>query len=171
MCILVRHWKAIHTKIVQLVLDLWRESLRKPALIYVRTTKAQISTFAVRYSLLFPTKKRLANFNGEQNDTWNLIVSHRICHFRAVQPFDTKKMFSSKCGHPRLIQAVERGPLLSANKIIRFYRMCEWRAKAQMIFCRCADDVNPHILCILKGIILLDAAHLIASEYFPCWIN
>ena len=23
-----------------------------------------------------------------QNDTWNLLVSHRICHFRATQPFD-----------------------------------------------------------------------------------
>ena len=37
---------------------------------------------------LFSTKKRLTNLNGEQNDTWNLLVSHRICHFRAVQSFD-----------------------------------------------------------------------------------
>ena len=98
MCILVRYWRAVHTKLVQLVLDLWRESLRKPALIYVRTTKAQISLrvragwsapllFAV--ARLFSTKKRLTNLNGEQNDTWNLLVSHRIYHFRAIQPFDT----------------------------------------------------------------------------------
>ena len=67
-CILVRHWRAVHTKVVQLVLDLWRELLRKPALIYVQTTKAQISLrvragwsapllFAV--ALFFSTKKRL----------------------------------------------------------------------------------------------------------------
>ena len=36
----------------------------------------------------FSTKKRLTNLKGEQNDTWNLLVSHRICHFRAIQPFD-----------------------------------------------------------------------------------
>ena len=47
-----------------------------------------ISAFVVRYSSFFLTKKRLTNLNGEQNDTWNLLVSHRICHFRAVQPFD-----------------------------------------------------------------------------------
>ena len=98
MCILVRHWRAVHTKVVQLVLDLWRESLRKPALIYVLTTKAQISLhvcagwsapllFAI--ARFFSTKKRLTNLNGEQNDTRNLLVFHRICHFRAIQPFDS----------------------------------------------------------------------------------
>ena len=76
---------------------IYGESLRKPALIHVRTTMAQISLrvragwsapllFAI--ACLFSTKKRLTNLNGEQNDTWNLLVSHRICHFRAVQPFD-----------------------------------------------------------------------------------
>ena len=39
-------------------------------------------------SFFFSTKKRLTYLNGEQNDTWNLLVSHRICHFRAIQPFD-----------------------------------------------------------------------------------
>ena len=34
-------------------------------------------------------KERLTNLNGEQNDTGNLLVSHRICHFRAIQPFDS----------------------------------------------------------------------------------
>ena len=69
----------------------------KPALIYKQTTKTQISLriragwsaplmFAI--ALFFSTKKRLANLNGEQNDTGNLLVSHRICHFRAIQPFD-----------------------------------------------------------------------------------
>ena len=40
---------------------------------------------------LFSTKKRLTNLNGEQNDTGNLLASHRICHFRAIQPFDFKQ--------------------------------------------------------------------------------
>ena len=47
-----------------------------------------ISAFVVRYSSFFSTKKRLTNLNGEQNDTGNLLVFHRICHFRAIQPFD-----------------------------------------------------------------------------------
>ena len=47
-----------------------------------------ISAFVVRCSSFFSTKKRLTNLNGEQNDTWNLLVSHRFCHFRAIQPFD-----------------------------------------------------------------------------------
>ena len=80
------------------MLDLWRESLREPALIYVQNNKGAdqparprrlISAFIVRCnSLFFSTKKRLTTLNGEQNDTWNLLVSHRICHFRALQPFD-----------------------------------------------------------------------------------
>ena len=48
-----------------------------------------ISAFVVRYSsFFFSTKKRITNLNGEQNDTGNLLVFHRICHFRAIQPFD-----------------------------------------------------------------------------------
>ena len=47
-----------------------------------------ISAFVVRCSSFFSPKKRLTYLSGEQNDTWNLIVSHRICHFRAIQPFD-----------------------------------------------------------------------------------
>ena len=48
-----------------------------------------ISAFLVRCSsFFFSTKKRFTNLNGEQNDTWNLLVSHRICHFRSIQPFD-----------------------------------------------------------------------------------
>ena len=47
-----------------------------------------ISAFVVRYSSFFSTKKHLTNLNGEKNDTGNLLVSHRICHFRAIQPFD-----------------------------------------------------------------------------------
>ena len=50
-----------------------------------------ISAFVVHCSsffFFFSTKKRITNLNGEQNDTWNLLVSHRIWHFRTIQPFD-----------------------------------------------------------------------------------
>ena len=59
-----------------------------------------ISAFVVRYSsffffffflFFFSTKKRLTNLNGEQNDTGTLLVFHKICHFRAIQPFDIGK--------------------------------------------------------------------------------
>ena len=74
---------------------IYGESLRKPALIYVRTTMAQIS-LRVRAGWSAPLLFAIARYffdeeasrNGEQNDTWNLLVSHRICHFRAIQPFD-----------------------------------------------------------------------------------
>ena len=47
-----------------------------------------ISAFVVRYSLFFSKKTCLTNLNGKQKDTGNLLVFHRICHFRAIQPFD-----------------------------------------------------------------------------------
>ena len=59
-----------------------------------------ISAFVVRCSsFFFSTKKRLTNLNREQNDTWNLLVSHRICHFRAIQPFDYKYGKKLRCPH------------------------------------------------------------------------
>ena len=64
----------------------------KPALIYVRTTKAPLLFAIARF---FSTKKLLTNLNGEQNDTGNLLVSHRICHFRAIQPFEFYTDFRS----------------------------------------------------------------------------
>ena len=53
-----------------------------------RRPRRLISAFVVRYSSFFSTKKRLTNLNVEQNDTGNLLVFHRICHFKAIQPFD-----------------------------------------------------------------------------------
>ena len=83
------------------MLDLWRESLRKLAFIQCicadnkgadqpARPRRLISAFVVCCSsfFFFSTKKRLTHLNGEGNDTWNLLVSHRICHFRAIQPFD-----------------------------------------------------------------------------------
>ena len=63
--------------------------------------------------VFFSTKKRLINLNGEQNDTRNLLVSHRICHFRAIQPFDSNCFWlhSGKeiiCSNN--IQRIKRGP-------------------------------------------------------------
>ena len=67
--------------------------------IHVRTTKAQmrrlISAFVVRYSSFFVVF--FIFFDEEashklkwrtENDTGNLLFFHRICHFRAIQPFD-----------------------------------------------------------------------------------
>ena len=51
-----------------------------------------ISAFVVPCSsFFFFMKKRLTNLNEEQNDTWTLLISHIICHFRAIQPFDFQK--------------------------------------------------------------------------------
>ena len=47
-----------------------------------------ISAFLFRYSSPFFDEEASHKLNGEQNDTWNLLVSHRICHFRAIQSFD-----------------------------------------------------------------------------------
>ena len=103
-CILVRQWIDTNQKVVRFVLDLWFKSpyepLRKLALIHVRTKKVQISlrvhadwsVFVVRWSSFFS----LFFFDGEASQAWmkgkmifwNVLVSHRICHFRAIQPFD-----------------------------------------------------------------------------------
>ena len=57
-------------------------------------------------------KKHPTNLNGEQNDTGNLLVSHRICHFRAIQSFDIKlsygRVVERACcnwGHTRISSA------------------------------------------------------------------
>ena len=55
-----------------------------------------ISAFVVRCSSFsFSMKKRLTYLNGEQNDTWNLLVSHRLYHFRAIQPFDSYACYTT----------------------------------------------------------------------------
>ena len=51
-------------------------------------------------------------------------------------------------------------PSLSANRIIGFYRMFQWRAKALMNFEHVQDDVNPHILRTFESIFSLDMANI-----------
>ena len=51
------------------------------------------------------------------------------------------------------------GPSLSTNRIIRYYRMYEWKAKALMILCACAGWADMRILHLLEGIFWLDTAH------------
>ena len=67
-----------------------------------------ISAFVVRcgsfFFFFFSTKKRLTYLNGEQNDTWNLLVSHRICHFRAIQPFDILLVHMRSAHYPHKAQ-------------------------------------------------------------------
>ena len=99
MCILIRHWRAVHTKVHTCAWFMARVAEKNRLNICANNKGADqpacprrlISTFVVRCSsffFFFPTKKRLTTLNGEQNDTWNLLVCHRICHFRAIQPFD-----------------------------------------------------------------------------------
>ena len=58
------------------------------------------------------------------------------------------------------ICAVLSGPSMSATIIIGYYRMYEWKAKAQMIFRAAQDDLNLRNLRMCKGIFLLDAANI-----------
>ena len=55
-----------------------------------------ISAFVVRYSSSFFDEEASHKLNGEQNDTWNLLVSHRICHFSAIQSFDSLSQSNAK---------------------------------------------------------------------------
>ena len=98
--------KSCSYKSSAIVLDLWRESLKNRLNICANNKGADqparlrrlISAFVVRCSsVFFSTKKCLTNLNGEQTDTWNLLVSHRICHFRAIQPFDLKISYYGSC--------------------------------------------------------------------------
>ena len=45
------------------------------------------------------------------------------------------------------IRAAWSGPSLSANRIIGYYRMFEWRAKAQMILCACESESAQFCAC------------------------
>ena len=75
------------------MLDLWARVAEKTRLNICANNKgadqpARPAPLLFAVARFFSTKKRLTNLNGEQNDTWNLLVSHRIYHFRAIQPFD-----------------------------------------------------------------------------------
>ena len=45
-------------------------------------------------------------------------------------------------------------PSLSTNRIIEYYRMYEWRAKAWITLCYVHDDLNLYILHIFEGTLL-----------------
>ena len=55
------------------------------------------------------------------------------------------------------IHAVQSGPLLSANRIIGYYRMYEWKAKGpeDTYFAHAHDDLNLHNLHMFEGTFLL----------------
>ena len=86
--------KSYPYKVVRLVLDLWWVA-EKTRLNTCANNKGAdqpehlrrlISAFVVRCSsFLFEEE---ASRKLKWIDTWNLLVSHRICHFRAIQPFD-----------------------------------------------------------------------------------
>ena len=63
-----------------------------------------------------------------------------------TMPFSTRPPLVNLTSHNQMcvphhmkIRAVWSGPSLSTNRIIAYYRMYEWRAKAQMILCACAE--------------------------------
>ena len=150
MCILVRHWRAIHKKVVRLVLDLWWVA-EKTALIYVRTTKAQTSLripagwsapllFAIAH---FFFDKEVSHKFKWQNDIWNLIVSHRSCHFRAIQPFDFFFVWSFLKVSTTCLQTA---------KALAILRLCAW-AFAGCLVCLC--DKYPFLMCWLSYVLIV----------------
>ena len=58
--------------------------------------------------------------------------------------------------HPRSLI----GPLLSANRIIGYYRMFQWRANFRMRPCACQDYANLRKLRMLEGTFSPEAANL-----------
>ena len=58
---------------------------------------------------------------------------------RAMRKCDFGHMRTAKAQVSLRIRAGSSGPSLSANKIIGYYRMYEWRVKARMILCACAE--------------------------------
>ena len=85
------------------------------------------SAFVVRYSsFFFSTKKRLTNLNGEQNDTGNLLVFHRICHFRAIQPFD---FFLSSWPNKMILSSHA-----NISTFLAYLKLLKWPCKFQRIY-------------------------------------
>ena len=74
------------------------------------------------------------------------------------------------------IRAVWSGPSLSANRIVGYYRMYEWSAKARMTIRLAHYDPNLCNLRMLEGTFSLDAAHIyytmlnIYSKYYDTFI-
>ena len=71
------------------------------------------------------------------------------------EPYQAKKCLQT------CICAVGSGPLLSASRIIGYYRIYEWRAKARLILD--ADDLNC-AFCVLKALFCLMQPHLFQYE-------
>ena len=64
--------------------------------------------------------------------------------------------------------AVWSGSPLSAKRIIKYYRMYEWRAKARMkLLCHvhAQNDLNLRILRMFEGKLSLHAAHILFQWY------
>ena len=58
------------------------------------------------------------------------------------------------------------GPLLSAYKVIGYYIILEWRAKARVILCVVQGDLNLCIFYMFEGTFPLDAAQLFIYLFF-----
>ena len=66
------------------------------------------------------------------------------------------------------IRAVWSGPSLSANRIIGYYRMLQWRANVWMILCACAgwSESAHHFTDIWRHFFVSLAAHM--NRPFSC---
>ena len=92
-------------------------------------------------------------------------VNYYVC--RALRKHVFGHMRTAKAQISLRIRAVWSGPSLSANRLIRYYRMYERRAKARMILCACAGwSEFAHILQIRRHCFCL--THTI---YFHQWMR
>ena len=58
------------------------------------------------------------------------------------------------------IRTVWPGSSLSANKIIGYYIMFQWREMPGWDFAHVQGDVNPHFLCMLEDTFSLDEVQI-----------
>ena len=49
---------------------------------------------------------------------------------------------------------------MSANRLIGYFRLYEWRGKAQIMLVCVQDNLNMCILCMFESTFSLDAAHM-----------
>ena len=91
--------------------------------------------------------------------------------FENVSETMRKRAFGHICGQRRAqislrIRAVWSGPPLSANRIMGYYRLCEWRAKARMILFACAEWYECALCACSKALFLMACRIYLWSEYF-----
>ena len=92
---------------------------------------------------------------------WNMQVSYVLCMGHAMPKCVCGHMRTAKAQIRLRIRAVWSGPSLSANRIIGYYRIYEWRAKARMTLCAWAWWSKSARLAHARKHLSLDVAHMI----------